>query len=482
MRRILLIFSLLLLISIDIIAQNQKIIYSNPLNSALFFSLSGGATYTLSDYNKPGIGNSADLSISYFFPSHSQFAYGFFINGAREELSGEQNYLGFPEKFNTLSSKFGGGMLLSMAFNKSILPVLKIGVSHYWLKFNNPVTYSKIINVQSGELKKSLAFDIEPGINLNLSDFIGLQFWGGIHFVTNDNFDAVKYGKHNDFFISGRIGISFTLFSNADFDGDGIKDAEDKCIDIPEDKDGYEDFDGCPDYDNDNDGIPDSIDHCPFTKEDFDNFEDEDGCPEVDNDQDGILDAKDKCPDLAEDFDGFEDMDGCPDYDNDKDSIPDSLDKCPDAPETYNNYKDEDGCPDTVPVEVFKSKVKQGPKIKREALPNVFLLHSETTFEGESNIIKPSAIGKLNRIAKLIKQYPSSKWRIEGHIDSRENQLEAIRITQRQAEAIMLYLVSRGLPRKNFIAIGMGDSVPVASNKLAYGRLKNRRIKIVRIK
>ena len=48
-----------------------------------------------------------------------------------------------------------------------------------------------------------------------------------------------------------------------DTDGDGIPDTLDKCPNEPEDKDGFEDEDGCPDLDNDKDGIPDTSDLCP---------------------------------------------------------------------------------------------------------------------------------------------------------------------------------------------------------------------------
>src|SRR2546429_2243503 len=64
--------------------------------------------------------------------------------------------------------------------------------------------------------------------------------------------------------------------------------------------------------DRDHDGIPDAQDLCPDEPEDKDGFEDEDGCPDPDNDQDGIPDAQDKCPNEPEDRDGFQDDDGCP--------------------------------------------------------------------------------------------------------------------------------------------------------------------------
>lgn len=65
--------------------------------------------------------------------------------------------------------------------------------------------------------------------------------------------------------------------------------------------------------DSDHDGIPDEEDRCPISAEDKDQFEDDDGCPDPDNDEDGILDAQDRCPLEAETQNGHEDEDGCPD-------------------------------------------------------------------------------------------------------------------------------------------------------------------------
>ena len=74
-----------------------------------------------------------------------------------------------------------------------------------------------------------------------------------------------------------------------------------------------------PPKDTDGDGIPDSADKCPDQPEDMDGFQDADGCPDPDNDGDGIADAQDKCPNEAETANGFQDADGCPD------ALPDAL-------------------------------------------------------------------------------------------------------------------------------------------------------------
>lgn len=67
--------------------------------------------------------------------------------------------------------------------------------------------------------------------------------------------------------------------SKVDTDGDGIPDVRDACPDKPEDRDGFDDSDGCPDLDNDGDGIPDTDDACPNTKGEKNNDKRRNGCP-----------------------------------------------------------------------------------------------------------------------------------------------------------------------------------------------------------
>lgn len=65
-----------------------------------------------------------------------------------------------------------------------------------------------------------------------------------------------------------------------DRDGDGISDADDKCPDRPEDKDGFQDADGCPDIDDDGDEILDVADRCRMEPETYNGYKDSDGCPD----------------------------------------------------------------------------------------------------------------------------------------------------------------------------------------------------------
>jgi OmpA-OmpF porin, OOP family len=145
--------------------------------------------------------------------------------------------------------------------------------------------------------------------------------------------------------VRGVLGISWAP-RFLDQDNDGVADDVDECPELAEDKDGFEDQDGCPDFDNDDDGVPDEEDQCPTQQEDEDEFQDDDGCPDPDNDGDGIPDAKDQCPNEAGPATGTAKGLGCPQKDADNDGVDDSVDKCPTEAEDKDGFQDEDGCPD----------------------------------------------------------------------------------------------------------------------------------------
>jgi outer membrane protein OmpA-like peptidoglycan-associated protein len=243
-----------------------------------------------------------------------------------------------------------------------------------------------------------------------------------------------------------------------DRDGDGIPDSVDACPDEPEDKDGFQDDDGCPDPDNDGDGIPDAADQCPNQPEDKDGFQDEDGCPEPDNDGDGILDIADKCPNEPEDRDGFEDDDGCPDDDNDGDGFADKIDKCPNEPETVNGFEDDDGCPDV--------RGTSGPE---ERADRIDLKGAQVAFTRGTTLTAP-ARQLLGQVATLIKSRRLAI-RVEVHValgtrSANPAQIAAQRrrdkaLTQQRAKVIADYLTSQGVPPQLLQAVGLGSDRPL---------------------
>ena len=258
-----------------------------------------------------------------------------------------------------------------------------------------------------------------------------------------------------------------------DTDGDGIPDDKDKCPNEPEDKDGFQDADGCPDLDNDGDGIPDKDDSCPNEPEDKDGFQDADGCPDPDNDADGIPDSQDKCPNEPEDKDGFQDADGCPDPDNDGDGIPDGKDTCPNDPETKNGYLDDDGCPDELPA-----NVKQFVGV----LEGV-------NFKLGSAALLPSSTKVLNQAVAVFKEYPDLKLEIQGHTDDQPmgphgTYKDNDELSQARADAVRSYLSVMGIADNRLVAKGYGATMPIddpqdlKGAKLRVARAKNRRVQL----
>ncbi|HEX3757751.1 MAG TPA: OmpA family protein [Kofleriaceae bacterium] len=246
-----------------------------------------------------------------------------------------------------------------------------------------------------------------------------------------------------------------------DMDGDGVPDNIDQCPRVPEDRDGFQDADGCPDDDNDGDGITDKLDKCPNDPEDRDGFQDADGCPDPDNDKDGIPDSIDKCPNEPEDFDGFQDADGCPDPDNDGDGIPDTADKCPNDPGTPP-----DGCPtkkyNLVVVTETKIEIKQ----------TVYFDTSHAT-------IKRVSFPLLDEVAQALTDNPTIKVEIQGHTDSQGRAKTNLRLSQRRAESVRAYLIKKHVAADRLVAKGYGVEVPIADNRTAEGRSQNRRVEFV---
>ena len=250
-----------------------------------------------------------------------------------------------------------------------------------------------------------------------------------------------------------------------DNDGDGILDVDDACPLVKEDYDGDRDEDGCPEGregDRDGDGIPDVVDDCPDEPEDFDGFQDEDGCPDPDNDGDGIPDEKDLCPNDPEDMDGFEDEDGCPDVDNDADRILDVDDACPNDPETYNGHEDEDGCPDKGLVILEDTQIT--------ILEKVY-------FETDSAIIKSRSFPLLDAVAATLNASPHiTLVEIQGHADERGSDKYNIKLTRARAASVMNALIERGVIKSRLRSGGYGERCPVDPKHNATAWEKNRRV------
>ncbi|HNQ00543.1 MAG TPA: OmpA family protein, partial [Bacteroidia bacterium] len=75
-------------------------------------------------------------------------------------------------------------------------------------------------------------------------------------------------------------------------------------------------------------------------------------------------------------------------------------------------------------------------------------------------------------------KYPEAKLSVEGHTDNTGNPEKNVTLSQKRCESVKNYLVSKGIDANRLTATGYGDTRPIADNKTADGRAKNRRVEL----
>ncbi|HVM88539.1 MAG TPA: OmpA family protein [Puia sp.] len=230
-----------------------------------------------------------------------------------------------------------------------------------------------------------------------------------------------------------------------DTDGDGVIDSLDECPTVA----GLAQFHGCPDTDGD--GIPDKEDKCPNQK----GIAKYNGCPIPDTDGDGINDEEDKCPNIA----GVAKYNGCPIPDTDGDGVNDEEDRCPNLP----GVKENQGC----------------PLVKEEIVKKVMYDAKNIFFATGSSKLLAKSYKPLNEVAKILKDDSNLKLDIEGHTDNTGKPEKNQALSENRAKAVFNYLtIKGGIDTGRLSSAGFGDTKPIASNKTAQGKAKNRRVEL----
>lgn len=213
-------------------------------------------------------------------------------------------------------------------------------------------------------------------------------------------------------------GLTFK-FGGKDTDGDGIYDKDDACPDVA----GLKQFNGCPDTDGD-----------------------------------GVMDKSDKCPDVK----GPKENGGCPWPDRDGDGVLDKDDKCPDVKGTVAN----NGCP-----EVSDEVVKR----LNDYAKTILFDSGKASFQQQTYPV-------LQSIASILKEYPNSKFSLEGHTDSDGKDAANQKLSEDRAAAVKNYLIENGIESSRLSSVGYGESRPIDTNKTKAGKANNRRVEVKLVK
>lgn len=333
-------------------------------------------------------------------------------------------------------------------------------------------------------VSRKLAFAVEVASRATFSDYL-------------DGVSQSANPDRKDWYGFGSVQAFYRL-SAPDRDEDGVADAKDLCPDIA----GTKKASGCPDRDDD--GIGNKFDICPdipgipafegCPDSDEDGIKDsEDGCPTMagpkntkgcpDTDGDGIADILDDCPELA----GPSKNQGCPSDDLDKDGINNNLDDCPDLPGPAANdgcpYPDVDGdgvadledkCPDS------KGTAENGGcpeiEISKDWQYLLDFASRNVRFAIGSHSLMPSSFGVLDGVARVMKQYPDYRLKIESYTDDLGTTAFNKDLSDRRAQACFQYLLIEGVAAERMKTIGYGEAYPIATNMTEKGRALNRRV------
>ncbi len=155
--------------------------------------------------------------------------------------------------------------------------------------------------------------------------------------------------------------------------------------------------------------------------------------------------------------------------DSDGDGVPDFFDKCPNTP--AGTKVDGAGCPLPVAKQPVETKVyitEADRKVVKDAIANL-------EFDLGKATIRAHSFPSLDRVARLLVDKNFSL-KLAGHTDNIGSDDFNMRLSKDRAESIKNYLVSKGANPSRIEATGYGETQPIATNKTAAGRQKNRRV------
>ncbi|HEU4454571.1 MAG TPA: OmpA family protein [Longimicrobium sp.] len=112
---------------------------------------------------------------------------------------------------------------------------------------------------------------------------------------------------------------------------------------------------------------------------------------------------------------------------------------------------------------------------------DTLLVHfdSDVLFAVNSATVDADGRDTLEDVASVLSEYSKTAVIVQGHTDSTGSEEHNQDLSERRANSVRNYLVSRGVDADRLAAIGMGEGYPVASNDSESGRQENRRVDIL---
>lgn len=457
MKRLLLYILLPTIVTLSAYPQVAGLHNNNPLSDRWVITAEGGVTYSFTDFKNTMNDYYFRLMGEYFFPTTNRLIFGLRLQtGFGKLMGGGDGIAGYNyDSFQSQIILAGGGLNISLAVSEVFVLYYFGGASFLYFDPKD-VNGNKLPNNAADSVYSNSVLSIqgELGFRYLLSKNVSINLSGAVNFQGTDQLDDVIAGVNDDAFYTITAGFSFYFGGFKDSDKDGVEDAYDACPETPQGV--FVDEYGCP-IDSDGDGVPDYLDRCPETLPNI--SVNRNGCP-IDTDGDGVPDYLDECSNTPQNIPV--DTRGCP-ADEDLDGVADYRDNCPGTP--IGTEVDKFGC-EIVAVE--------------PELPEItsFILTGDINFEVGQSYLLPAAKNTLDKLIKILREHPQTKWRIEGHTDNTGAYQLNERISYERAAAVADYLIQNGIDKSRLQAIGFGPNRPIANNNTVTGRALNRRVTI----
>ncbi|MCF7794206.1 MAG: OmpA family protein [Candidatus Cloacimonetes bacterium] len=446
-----------------------------------------------------------DISLGYYISPRlgMEINAGYGYNTIRDDSENDwiQKYVSQDDSvnFQTIFNPISANLRFNILQNHPVIPYLMGGLGYCWWEIEE----TELDSILTSE--RNFMSIIGAGLEFEISRSFALDLSIRYHNYFDQDKDMsgiINNPDVSDGNLSIGLGFSIRFGGYVDDDGDGIGNRKDKCPNLPEDFDGFEDEDGCPDYDNDGDGLDDVVetntgtyvnrnntgtnpndsDTDNDTISDYDEVYTYGSNPlKQDSDNDGISDEEEVNNYGTNPASADTDKDGLNDYDElfvyytdpllpdtDGDGFVDGRDKCPLEPETYNGYKDDDGCPDEKPEMLFQKRTP--------------VILDGVQFASGSAVLTNASKSKIQKVINTLRSYPEMHLEISGHTDNTGSRNANIKLSKARADAVKNYIISQGIPAYRLRSIGLGPDYPIASNKTREGRARNRRIEFYRTK
>jgi OOP family OmpA-OmpF porin len=200
----------------------------------------------------------------------------------------------------------------------------------------------------------------------------------------------------------------------------------------------------------------------------------------LDSDGDGVVDERDQCPNTPRGI--TVDARGCP-PDSDGDGVPDYLDRCPGTPPGV--AVDNAGCPFDSDGDGVVDHLDKCPNTPRGATVNeagCWSLEATALYDSNSSYIRAEAYPLLDEVAIILEKNPAMEVEVQGHTDNKGTAKYNQWLSEKRAQRVKDYLVSKGVDPSRLAAKGYGLTQPVASNGTEEGRAQNRRVELKRLR